>query len=78
MYIDYYMSPIGVVKILCNKKQLVGLRFEEVVCEDIKVNNITDVVKKQLDEYFNGSRISFDVPILIEGTDFQKQCYLSL
>ena len=31
--------------------------------------------KKQLDEYFSGKRKKFNLPVKIEGTDFQKAVY---
>ncbi len=33
---------------------------------------------KQLKEYFNGKRTSFDVPIELEGTEFQKSVWNAL
>lgn len=32
----------------------------------------------QLDEYLNGDRISFDIPVLMVGTDFQKRVWEAL
>jgi methylated-DNA-[protein]-cysteine S-methyltransferase len=32
----------------------------------------------QLDEYLNGDRTSFDIPVLMVGTDFQKSVWESL
>lgn len=37
-----------------------------------------DALEKQLAEYFNGRRRSFDVPLDLAGTEFQKQVWLSL
>ncbi len=33
---------------------------------------------KQLDEFFNGRRKSFNLPLLLEGTDFQKSVWKAL
>ena len=33
---------------------------------------------RQLDEYFSGSRQSFDLPLRIQGTDFQQRVYAAL
>ncbi len=35
-------------------------------------NKHIDRMKKQLDEYFNGTRKDFDVPLITPGTDFQN------
>lgn len=32
----------------------------------------------QLDEYFTGSRMTFDIPLHLCGTEFQKRVWLSL
>jgi len=34
--------------------------------------------RQQLDEYFNQERQSFDIPLLMVGTDFQKQVWHGL
>lgn len=34
--------------------------------------------KQQLDEYFSGKRDSFDIPLLMAGTDFQKSVWQAL
>ena len=34
--------------------------------------------KQQLAEYFAGSRETFDIPLVINGTDFQKQAWAQL
>lgn len=33
---------------------------------------------KQLDEYFAGNRTQFDLPLLLEGTDFQRKAWTTL
>ncbi len=37
-----------------------------------------DPLQKQLDEYFAGKRNDFDVPLDIEGTEFQKKVWKAL
>lgn len=39
---------------------------------------ILEEAVKQLDEYFNRERKTFDVPLLMVGTDFQKQVWQGL
>ena len=41
-------------------------------------NPIFNTIKEQLEEYFNGKRKIFDVPLDLVGTEFQKQVWLSL
>lgn len=39
---------------------------------------VTDNAMAQLDEYFSGTRMEFDVPLLFAGTDFQKKVWNAL
>ena len=41
-------------------------------------SEIIEEVKKQLNEYFNMERKSFDIPILTVGTNFQKSVWSAL
>ncbi|GAB1482696.1 hypothetical protein MASR2M78_15120 [Treponema sp.] len=37
-----------------------------------------DVLKKQLDEYFAGTRINFELPLAYPGSDFQRRVWEGL
>lgn len=41
-------------------------------------NELVDLTIKQLNEYFQGKRESFDIPLLFIGSDFQKQVWNEL
>lgn len=51
-----------------------GLNAEFVECS----NNFLAEVKVQLDEYLNGERREFDIPLLLVGTKFQKAVWEAL
>ena len=51
-----------------------GLKAEFVEQDD----EILEKTRKQLDEYLNGDRREFDVPLLMVGTDFQKSVWNAL
>ena len=75
----YYQSPIGMVEIKAS-----GNVINSVVLSD-EQQNITDpqseILKscvRQLDEYFNGQRTSFDIPVCQDGTDFQQSVWHEL
>lgn len=38
----------------------------------------TEAVVRELDEYFDGLRREFTVPLDLQGTDFQKKCWRAL
>ena len=41
-------------------------------------NEILEETRKQLDEYFNMERKVFDIPLILVGTDFQKNVWKAL
>lgn len=41
-------------------------------------DEITELAKKQLDEYLSGQRTVFDIPLLMVGSDFQKSVWKAL
>lgn len=43
-----------------------------------KASDVTQEAVRQLEEYFNGKRAVFDVPLLFAGTDFQKRVWHKL
>lgn len=49
--------------------RLLGADFEE------GTSPVIEMAMAQLDEYFAGCRREFDVPVLLAGTDFQKQVW---
>lgn len=51
-----------------------GLKAEFVEQDD----EILEKTRKQLDEYINGDRKKFDIPLLMVGTDFQKSVWNAL
>ncbi len=79
-------SPIGVLYIVTSSKHLVGLvpengwnrlkkRFDELVENE---NDIINQTQYQLAEYFKGTRKTFDIPLSLVGTDFQKSAWNAL
>ncbi len=51
-----------------------GLNAEFIEQDD----KILETTREQLDEYLNGDRKEFDIPLLIVGTDFQKNVWNAL
>ena len=51
-----------------------GLKAEFVAQDD----EILKITRMQLDEYLNGERKKFDIPLVMVGTDFQKSVWHAL
>lgn len=75
-----YETIIG--KILIEEEEDKISRIEIVKKEyDKKQQKETEIIKKtheELEEYFKGNRKVFDIPLKIEGTEFQRKVWNSL
>lgn len=68
---DWAMSP---------KRERTDARILRCLKAGFRVHpsDITTLATKELEEYFNGARTSFDIPLLPLGTDFQKEVWKCL
>jgi methylated-DNA-[protein]-cysteine S-methyltransferase len=71
--IGYYNSPIGFLEISGTEQNIVNLNFLETDPDrDSQVSLLLEDCIQQLDEYFLHQRQKFDLPLLPQGTAFQK------
>ncbi|MEC7941598.1 MAG: cysteine methyltransferase, partial [Pseudomonadota bacterium] len=74
----YYDSPLGTVTLQANGQGLLGVWFETHTTKPGDLGTQEDSfpvfqsVKEQLDRYFAGEAVQFDVPIAATGTPFQQ------
>ncbi|NLW42790.1 MAG: methylated-DNA--[protein]-cysteine S-methyltransferase [Tissierellia bacterium] len=75
----YYESPIETLTLTSEGENLIGLDFGKVQKEgkEEKTKVIQDAID-QLEEYFQGKRKHFDLPLKFYGTEFQKKCWNAL
>ena len=77
--ITYYHSPLGWVEIQASHDAVTSVILcderKNDVCNDSAI--LTECVR-QLDEYFNGHRMNFDLPVKQEGTKFQQSVWTVL
>ncbi|WP_195945988.1 methylated-DNA--[protein]-cysteine S-methyltransferase [Paraclostridium bifermentans] len=78
LYYGYYKSPIGNLRIVVDESSLVVLDFNEDEKKQSDEHRYINEVKKQLNEYFKGTRKLFDLNIKINGTDFQNKVWNEL
>jgi O-6-methylguanine DNA methyltransferase len=80
LYVDYYKSPLGLIKIAATNEGLLSLTFVEKPETGESVGNrITTETVRQLDQYFRRERKTFDLPLQIEGySDFLKKVWQAL
>lgn len=79
-YKSYLQSPIGILEIISDEKNILAVSFlsENIILTTSKENEISKECKKQLQEYFNGERKSFDVAVCFSGTEFQNNVWNEL
>lgn len=91
--IQFYKSKIGelILGSFKNKLCLLDFRYRKMrKIVDTRIKNglnaeflendceVLQQTKKQLDEYLNGNRKEFSLPLLMVGTEFQKRIWKSL
>lgn len=78
LFFGYYQSPIGLIEISGTADAIRSLNFVEAPHEGCHSNNVVDHAVKEIEEYFNGNRREFEVPLELQGTAFQKAVWRQL
>jgi methylated-DNA-[protein]-cysteine S-methyltransferase len=71
-------SPIGRLGLVGSDAGLSRVRFHARPTKGAESCAVLDETAEQLDAYFAGELIEFDLPLDLQGTDFQRQCWLAL
>lgn len=78
MSIAYYDSPVGLLLIEERYGKIVRITNEDYKVHNDESNEVLDEAIKQLDEYFNGKRFEFDLPIEVNGTPYMLKVWNEL
>jgi methylated-DNA-[protein]-cysteine S-methyltransferase len=79
-------SPVGKLKLVASSKALVAVLWEQERPNRVKLGTmnldpqhpILIEAERQLSEYLAGERIDFDLPLQLDGTEFQKRVWQAL
>ncbi len=77
----YYKSPVGTLKISGTQNYISEVSFIDSQNEYIEPdgnNPLLNECAEELIEYFNGKRLSFDIPVFQKGTEFQTRVWSEL
>jgi methylated-DNA-[protein]-cysteine S-methyltransferase len=77
-FAEMVITPIGFMLIKATKDHIHEVSFIEqadVFNHTVNPSALTEQCKNQLLEYFNGTRTQFDLPLFLDGTDFQKNTW---
>jgi methylated-DNA-[protein]-cysteine S-methyltransferase len=84
-YQTIYNSPVGRLKLVSDGDSLIGLHFATDQNDEPGFNKVPDSgvkpfpeVIRQLDEYFQGTRTVFEIPIRFIGSPFQVRAWEAL
>jgi methylated-DNA-[protein]-cysteine S-methyltransferase len=75
---SYWQSPVGWLEVQCTEGGLRAVSFVELVGEEREPNAYNQLTIKQLQEYFDGNRTAFDMPLDLEGSPFQLRVWAEL
>jgi len=77
MYTSKLDTPIGTITITATEHAVtfIGFKADD---SDNPSNEVSEQARQQLQEYFDGRRLTFDFPTDQSGTDIQKQVWAEL
>ena len=76
LFITYFDSPVGWLKITSSFTELNSISFEEK--DGFSSEHLSEIAKQtiqQLNEYFEGNRKDFDLKLAPAGTEFQQKVW---
>jgi methylated-DNA-[protein]-cysteine S-methyltransferase len=71
-------TPIGPVGLVASDTALSAVLFDGRRVRAEGGSPVLDEAARQLRAYFAGELVSFDLPLELHGTEFQRQCWLAL
>jgi methylated-DNA-[protein]-cysteine S-methyltransferase len=71
-------TPIGPLGLVASDSALQSVWFDGARIRPDGSSAVLDEAERQLDAYFAGELVAFDLPLELNGTDFQRQCWLAL
>lgn len=77
-YIHIKNTPVGTITAEEKDGCIVSLHIGETCRGEYKKTELLSRCESQLMEYFDGKRISFDIPVALTGTAFQQSVWQAL
>jgi methylated-DNA-[protein]-cysteine S-methyltransferase len=71
-------SPIGPLGLVATRDGLAGVRFHAHSFPVEGKSPVLDDAAQQLSSYFAGELTAFDLPLDLDGSEFQRRCWLAL
>jgi methylated-DNA-[protein]-cysteine S-methyltransferase len=82
----HFRSPVGTLKLVASDRGLAAILWQDDRADRVRLGAMAAApdhpvlveTKRQLSEYFAGTRDRFDLPLDFHGTDFQKSVWAAL
>ena len=71
-------TPIGPLGLVASGDGLSRVLFHGGAVSDEGASPVLDAAEEQLASYFAGELIDFDLPLDLDGSEFQRRCWLAL
>jgi len=71
-------SPIGPLGLVASESGLQAVLFDGGRVRPEGASPVLAEAARQLDAYFAGELVDFDLPLELNGTDFNRRCWLAL
>ena len=71
-------TPIGPLGLVASDAALQSVRFGGGRLRPEGRSQVLDEARRQLDAYFAGDLLAFDLPLELHGSEFQRRCWLAL
>jgi methylated-DNA-[protein]-cysteine S-methyltransferase len=71
-------TPIGPLGLIASETALEAVLFDGARIRSEGTSPVLDHAARQLDAYFAGELIEFDLPLELHGSDFNRRCWLAL
>jgi methylated-DNA-[protein]-cysteine S-methyltransferase len=80
MHETTYMSPVGPLHLVADDAALLQLNFAETAGDrhDEDTSPVLAATCAQLDEYFAGTRTTFDIPLRLQGSPWEQRVWEAL
>ncbi|MBA4408762.1 MAG: methylated-DNA--[protein]-cysteine S-methyltransferase [Bacteroidota bacterium] len=73
-----FESPLGILILKSDGQAVTEISFSEINAETLNSCVVLKSCQEQLEDYFSGKLISFDLPLNPEGTAFQQRIWAEL
>ena len=71
-------TPIGPLGLIASESALQGVVFDGARTRVEGSSPVLDEATRQLDAYFAGELVAFDLPLELNGSEFHRRCWLAL